>query len=122
MTETIAQINDRFRQEVTEGESDLGALFWCGNAVYIIPENKVKIIRAIRAFVPGVDGDDSHGEHEQGTVEVEGRVFNWRISYYDREFLQDPNRTDMGSEDPSNLEITVRHLNVTVSGWKSENI
>ncbi len=83
MTETIAELNDRFRQEVTEGISDLGGLFWCGNAAYIIPVNKLKILKAIRQewddFVPGIDGIDPYDEHEQGTVKVEGRRFNWKI-------------------------------------------
>ncbi len=114
MTETIAQINDRFRQEVTEGPSDLGALFWCGNAVHIILANKLKIVKAIREWDSAAAWASGHGEHEQGTVKVEGRVFNWRIFYYNREALNDPDKTDMGSEDPSDLEATVRHLNVTV--------
>lgn len=117
MTETIAQINDRFRREVTGGESDLGAFFWCGNAVHIIPVHKLKIVRAVREFefTPGADGTDSHGEHEQGTVKVEGRFFNWKIFYYDRESRNNPNLIDMGSEDPSDPEMTYRQLNVTVA-------
>ncbi len=119
MPETIAQINDRFREEITEGTSDLGGLFFCGDAVHIVPVNKLKIVKAIREWdwdAVWVKGGDPHGEREGGTVEVEGRPFNWKIFYYDRKSLASHICHFRVSEDPSDLEITVRHLNVTVAG------
>ena len=77
-TQQIAELNDRVRREPRPGEilatQGVTALGMAAVAV---------ILRQLAAFDRFDAGNDPHGEHDFGVIEVaDVRVF-WKIDYYD---------------------------------------
>lgn len=102
----IRELNDRFRQNMdfslgrwvmTRGVNDKGALF------------TQRACRAVRTFSDFNKGNDPHGEHDLGRLEVDGETILWKIDYYADQRLQH------GSEDPSDPAKSYRVLTVMLS-------
>jgi hypothetical protein len=53
-------------------------------------------------------GNDPHGEHDFGTIELDGERFFWKIDYYDRALEQ-------ASPDPANPAVTTRVLTLMLA-------
>lgn len=49
-------------------------------------ENREAIIEAVRLFDDFNSGNDPHGEHDMGSVEVGGRKYYFKFDYYDSNF------------------------------------
>ncbi|RMF04624.1 MAG: DUF3768 domain-containing protein, partial [Alphaproteobacteria bacterium] len=93
----IAALNDRFRTRfiggsvlITSGLQALG------------PEFVAEALAKVRAFNGFTRDNDPYGEHDFGTVMVQGRKLFWKIDCYDPSMRY-------GSEDPSDPEITRQH-------------
>jgi hypothetical protein len=50
-------------------------------------------------------GNDSHKEHDFGTIELNGVSYNWKIDYYD-------NDIQYHSPDKSDPEVTTRVMTI----------
>lgn len=99
----IAQLNDDFRQTfiggkiyVTTGLNSLG------------PEVVQKAFKKVRTFDRFDRDNDPYGEHDFGSITVEGQTVFWKIDYYDSDLMH-------GSEDPTDLKITCRVLTVMLA-------
>ncbi len=74
------------------------------------PKDQFRVFNLVKTFNDFSEGNDPYGEHDFGAFDFkEDRVF-WKVDYYD---------TDMehGSEDPADLEKTVRVMTVMM-GWE----
>ncbi len=114
--ETIARLNDQLRREVTsEGGSQLGKLTMTAGVAGLSPEVLFLLVRAVREydnFTSGSEGNDPYGEHDFGTIELDGvGKFYWKIGYYDK-------NEEYGSEAPEDPEVTTRIMTVMmVEEW-----
>ena len=96
----IRELNDRLRVWgrggmilMTDGIAALGR------------EAVERVFDAVRRFGRFDEGNDPHGEHDFGGLEVDGRSVFWKIDYYDRS-------RQAGSPDPADEKVTVRVLTV----------
>ena len=69
------------------------------------PENVERVRKAVVAFNTFTESDDPYGEHDFGSVEIDGETFFWKIDYYDL-------KLEFGSEDPSDPDKTTRVLTI----------
>ena len=53
-------------------------------------------------------GNDSHKEHDFGTIELNGVSYNWKIDYYDKTMA-------MHSPDKSDPEVTNRVMTIMLA-------
>ena len=106
VTETadkIAALNDRFRQT-----------FWGGQVmmtqgVQELPEElQAKLFRAVSEFDEFSEDNDPHGEHDFGRIMLDGKVFFWKIDYYDHTLR-------FGADDPSDNRNTTRVLTIMLA-------
>lgn len=97
-TEKIAQLNDQFRSSFLGGK----VLLTCGVNEHPLRE---QVITAVRTFDEFTEGDDPHGEHDFGAVEIEGETFFWKIDYYDETM-------NYLSTDPADPTITNRVMTI----------
>ena len=68
-------------------------------------EVQQKLIAEVKAFGKFAKGNDPYGEHDFGSVKLEGTTFFWKIDYYDPAMSQ-------GSVDPANDDATIRVLTI----------
>ena len=99
-SERIRALNDSFRQSftggrvvVTEGVDALSANI------------KAEVLRQVRHYDRFDCDNDPHGEHDFGSLEIEGVRFFFKVDYYDLEM-------EGGSEDPADPTKTTRVLTV----------
>jgi hypothetical protein len=99
-TERIRALNDALRQTfiggrvlVTPGVRELS------------PEANAALLAAVRSFSDFTPDNDPHGEHDLGSVELEGHKWFFKIDYYAPDL-------DGGSEDPADPEKTTRVLTI----------
>lgn len=96
----IRTLNDAFRQSFEGGRVLLTA------GLPALPEGKLhQVLRAVRAFGFFNTGNDPHGEHDFGVVEVAGTRCFWKIDYYNQDL-------DRHSPDPADPAVTVPVLTV----------
>jgi len=102
--QTIAQLNDRFRENpnlgggmlvMTAGVSAQGADF------------ANKCLAALRNFDTFTEDNDPHGEHDFGSLLVENKKLFWKIDY----FQKNSNHT-VGAEEPDSPLLTDRVLTI----------
>lgn len=99
-TATISRLNDLLRMQGIGGR--IVATIGVQNLNH---ETRGKVIEAIRTFDNFSEGNDPHGEHDFGTVEVAGTEYFFKIDYYDPSLKY-------GAEDPSDPENTARIMTV----------
>jgi len=76
--ELIAQRNDTFRSKMIPGK----------NRVILTPivsDSPVRgqILSEVKKFKTFKEDDDPYGEHDFGSVKVNGQTYFWKIDYYD---------------------------------------
>ena len=96
----IAKLNDAFRQAFTGGQVILTA-----GVNELDNKSKAKLLHAVQNFTEFVKGNDPHGEHDFGKVEIECQNYFWKIDYYNLTL-------DGGSADPTNPAVTTRVLTI----------
>jgi hypothetical protein len=78
-TEQIRELNDRLRQNFSEGT----AIMTCGIAA-LGAEAVARIVKTIAIFDDFCHANDPHQEHDFGAFEADGHVIFFKINYYDK--------------------------------------
>ncbi|WP_457936070.1 DUF3768 domain-containing protein [Mesorhizobium sp. 10J20-29] len=102
-TKRIAALNDAFRTT------------FLGGSIYVTPglqslgEDFVKaVLLAVRVFSTFDNDNDPYGEHDFGSLTIEGRKLFWKIDYFDPSLI-------FGSENPADTKVTRRVLTVMLA-------
>lgn len=103
-TQRIAELNDLARTAM--GVIDR-AVMTSGIAA-LGPELQSEIPERIETFSDFNEGNDPYGEHDFGSVTVDGVKVFWKIDYYDNEF-------EYGSEHPEDPAQTRRVLTIMLA-------
>jgi hypothetical protein len=77
--EQIRSLNDRLRQNLSEGT----AVMTCGVAA-LGAEAVARIVRTIAVFDDFCHANDPHQEHDFGSFEVDGQTIFFKIDYFDK--------------------------------------
>ena len=96
----IRTLNDSFRQTFIGGR-----VMKTDGVAALAQEIQQKLIAEVKAFSRFEMGNDPYGEHDFGSIKLEGATFFWKIDYYDVAMQQ-------GAFDPANAEATVRVLTI----------
>src|SRR5436305_14308162 len=78
-TKAIRILNDAFRKSLTGGVVTLTAGVEALNA-----DTKAQLLSAVRTFKDFDKGNDPHGEHDFGAIEIGDVRVPFQIDYYDR--------------------------------------
>ena len=101
----IAALNDQFRKNPLDGNGQIVM----SRAVHALgAEFALKALSAIAAFDSFSRDNDPYGEHDFGSVEVDGEKFFFKFDYYD------PTHA-MYSEDPADQSKTERVLTIMLA-------
>ena len=74
----------------------------------MLADKRTRLIREVQAFDDFSEDNDPHGEHDFGSIKIDGETFFWKIDYYDRSM-------EMGSPDPADPNVTKRVLTIMKS-------
>jgi hypothetical protein len=96
----IRVLNDNFRSTFVSGR----VLTTAGVAELPV-DTKARLLQAVRSFREFTNDNDPHGEHDFGSIEIEGETYFWKIDYYDLDCRY-------GSAEPSDPEQTTRVLTI----------
>lgn len=100
----IRELNDAFRTSLSGGK-----VYTTDGVSSQGPDFVAKALVAVRTFGEFNEGNDPYGEHDFGSLEVDGQKLFWKIDYYDK---RDP---DLGAEDPSDPASTERVLTIMLA-------
>lgn len=113
-TEKIRDLNDRFRKALPSPSGIPGRVVMTQGIQQLTDDAAEPgkylpaMFEAIRSFKDFDETNDPYGEHDFGAFDfLDQRVF-WKIDYYAPDMLH-------GSEDPTDLDNTVRVLTVMLS-------
>lgn len=67
-----------------------------------------RIVEGVQTFGDFTPDNDPHGEHDFGTLSVDGQEVFWKIDYYAPDMMG-------GSEDPSDPKVTKRVLTIMLA-------
>ena len=93
--DTIRELNDQFRRSLTGG-----TLLLTAGIVAFGVEAQARIIAAVQVFDAFTPDNDPYGEHDFGSVEVDGEKIFFKFDYYDlsramhSEDAADPSKTE----------------------------
>ncbi len=73
------------------------------------PDTVAAVLAQVRGFTAFDDGNDPHGEHDFGEVEVADARFVWKLDYFD-------NSLRLHSPDAADPVVTARVLTVMTAG------
>lgn len=99
-TARIRELNDRLRANFVSGVVTITI-----GVRQLRPYVLSQVLAGVREFDAFTTDNDPHGEHDFGTLVVEGSRIFWKIDYYDK-------RLEAGSEDPSSSDATTRVLTI----------
>ena len=89
-TEQIRTLNDRLRQNFSEGT----AVLTCGVAA-LGATVVARIVKTIAVYDDFCHANDPHQEHDFGAFEADGHVIFFKIDYYDKTLARhSPDATD----------------------------
>lgn len=100
----IAELNDRFRKTGPMFRSHNRWIWTAGISAEGIAF-VFAAIHAVRTFDAFTEDNDPHGEHDFGTVEVNGIKLFWKIDCYD-------STMEYGSPDPTDPKVTCRVMTI----------
>ena len=66
------------------------------------------VLRQVQVFEAFTPDNDPYGEHDFGSITLEGATFFWKIDYYDLDL-------QMYSPDPSDETVTARVLTIMLA-------
>ena len=103
-TRRIARLNDKFRQYgqghgrlmITQGVNAEGSDF------------VLRVHQAVANFKDFTPDNDPYGEHDFGSLKIDGQKIFWKFDYYDPSLK-------FGSEDPSDESKTCRVLTIMLA-------
>jgi Protein of unknown function (DUF3768) len=99
-TDQIRTLNDSFRQTF------IGGRVMKTDGVTSLDEVvQQTLVAEVKAFDRFEKANDPYGEHDFGSIKLEGATFFWKIDYYDLAMNQ-------GSVDPADGEATMRVLTI----------
>ena len=101
--EVIRELNDKFRRELHGG-----TLLLTAGIVALGAEAQGRIIAAVQAFDAFTPDNDPYGEHDFGSVEVDGEKIFFKFDYFDPIHA-------MHSDDPADPSKTERVLTIMLS-------
>jgi hypothetical protein len=102
-TARIRQLNDELRRALV---TSIGGRVVVTDGVAALPEDElVQLLERVRSFKDFNGDNDPHGEHDFGSIELEGVTYFFKLDYYAPDM-------DGGSEDPSDTSQTVRVLTI----------
>ena len=100
----VARLNDRCRTAL-----GIGAKVLQTQGISALPSGtQSKIREAVETFDDWTPGNDPHGEHDFGAVEVDGHKVFWKIDYYDPTY-------QWRSEEPCDPTVTRRVLTIMLA-------
>jgi hypothetical protein len=100
---TIAQLNDLLR---TTGH---GGRVMVTQGVSALPSDQLfALMGAIQQFDAFTADNDPYGEHDFGSVQIDGETYFFKIDYYDPDLVQ-------GSSDPADPAVTARVMTVMLA-------
>jgi len=99
-TARIRELNDQLRSTFVGGR----VLVTPGVRSLPLGAN-TSLLERVRTFTDFSSDNDPYGQHDFGTIEIEGETFFWKIDYYDRSM-------EGGSEDPADPTKTTRVLTI----------
>lgn len=102
-TDRIRELNDIFRTTWLTGK-----VLMTSGVRSLAEATQSRIAEAVQNFSTFNADNDPHGEHDFGSVTVDGFKVFWKIDYYDL-------KMEYGSEDPANLDITKRVLTIMLA-------
>jgi hypothetical protein len=106
LTETsrrIASLNDAFRATF------LGGTIYVTPGLHLLGDEFVKAaLLAVRVFATFDNDNDPYGEHDFGSLTIEGHKLFWKIDYFDPSLI-------FGSENPADTKVTRRVLTVMLA-------
>lgn len=80
-TAVIRELNDKLRTQLVGGRLVISAgLSAEGHA------KVMKVLLAVMQFNAFKPENDPYGEHDMGSVNIDGEDYNWKIDYYDRDY------------------------------------
>jgi len=94
-------LNDNFRSTFVGGQVVMT------QGVNALPiDTKARVLLAVQSFSNFTKDNDPHGEHDFGSIEIEGETYFFKVDYYDALDMQ------FGSENPADPEQTTRVLTI----------
>ena len=103
-TRKIAELNDRLRTTFKGG-----MICTTAGVNALADDLRLRVFDEINRFNNFKPDNDPYGEHDYGSVEVDGIEFLWKIDYYD------PTVTHH-SDDPADPAVTARVLTIMLPG------
>lgn len=99
-TDRIRVLNDNFRSTFAGGQVVMTS------GVAALPDDtRAQLLAAVQSFSNFTKDNDPHGEHDFGSVEIEGVTYFFKLDYYAPDM-------DGGSEDPADPKKTARVLTI----------
>ncbi|MGB7097394.1 MAG: DUF3768 domain-containing protein [Xanthobacteraceae bacterium] len=102
-TELIRALNDRLRQNFSEGT----AVMTCGVAA-LGAEAVARIVKTIEVYDNFCHANDPHEEHDFGSFEADGHTIFFKIDYYDSTLTQH-------SPDAADPSVTKRVITIMLA-------
>lgn len=99
-TARIRELNDALRTTF-EG----GAVVTTPLVRILGNEKMAELLQRVRAFTAFDPDNDPHGEHDFGSIEIDGRQFFFKIDYYDKSMVA-------ASDDPADPGKTNRVMTI----------
>ena len=99
----IAELNDGLRRTFEDG-----LVVRTPGVEALGPELVARVQGEVRAFAAFTEDNDPYGEHDFGSLEVDGRRLFWKVDYFDR-------RGRCHSPDPADPGVTLRVLTVMLA-------
>jgi hypothetical protein len=100
-SDRIRVLNDNFRSTFVGGQVVMTA------GVNALPiDTKARVLLAVQSFSNFTKDNDPYGEHDFGSIEIEGDTYFFKVDYYAAPDM------DGGSDDPADPEQTTRVLTI----------
>lgn len=99
-TGKIRELNDNLRRTF------FGGIVVTTQGVAVMDgDTKRRLMREVQNFRDFSEDNDPHGEHDFGSIEMNGAKFFWKMDYYDKSM-------EMGSPNPADPKVTKRVLTI----------